>query len=1692
MSTSKMSNHKYLKNIGLTLTLLAFSANAPGSTTTLSDAPLVTSTGASVLPNILFVLDDSGSMDWDYLPDWANDNNAANIPYLFRNADFNGVAYNPGINYLPPVKSDGTSYPSMTSAATTGWTIVPNDGYGIQSTADSNLVGNAYFYTVIPGEYCSAPTLKSCISATAPSTSNPYPAKLRWCNSSALTTCQSINTTATYKFWRLPTPLTATIPVSVSANTQVTSIKVGGIEILSAASPTAASNNSTTVASSIVANINACTTAKTGSCGGVGYIATVSGSNTITIQSPGTTTSAPVIVQTGTTLTPTVFARNIAGSAGDNLRTDIVSTNNSYPYPGSTTKAAARTDCAGTTCTYAEAMTNYANWWTYYHTRMQMMKTSASFAFSPLNANYRVGYMSINDNTGSDFLNPSAFTTTQKGNWYTKLTNAQPNNSTPLRTALTKAGRLYAGKLNGTTLNGSTVTDPMQYSCQQNFTILSTDGYWNESSNPNQIDGSTDIGNQDSYEPRPWYDGTIVGNTTTTTVITSTTPTTTVVQKQTLTGQSISTPYTRNVISTSAAKNCSTGGSTASMPCLQDNGVNGAGSIRTWCMDSAAAGAECASSTFGSTVYACRGKSNSTNLPQGGSPNTGCVTDGNGQQWCIYPNNTTTGTTSCSVVLTGNSLYVCKPPSATNGYTVTTQPQTSTRVATQSVTSIDNTTTTTTRTVKTTNGVVTSDTTSSPSTTTANVSSATTPLTDTGVPTGSSTWSNGTSSSVCMATPTPAAGTSTTSTATSGTSTTTTTSGPTTTTLSTVGPTVGATTSTTSSTSTTTASSGGTSNTLADTAEYYYVTDLRTPTLGNCTSGSSGNTLCSTPAISTDPDPYNNVPSSGLDGASWQHMTTFTLGLGASGDMQYTSDYATASSGDYYDVHMGTTANGTLCSWQASGACNWPTPTSNTQTTIDDLWHAGVNGRGAYFSAHNPTSLSASLSSALAGVSARLGASAAATTSNPNVTTGDNFVFTSTFISMDWTGQLVRQTLDLATGVVSSTADWTARSQLDALPYASRTIYTFDTSGGTGSNNLKLFTYANLTTAEQAYFNMPYIYASASDLLTQFCPSGASCLSAADQTAAQGTNLVNFLRGDRSNEGTTDPAKYYRTRPHVLGDIVDAEAAYIKQPVQNFTDHGYSDYVTAQNSRVGMVYIAANDGMLHAIKAGGSTVATGDGVEQWAYVPAAMLPTLYQLADKTYSTIPSRHRFFVDGTPTQGDICTLHCGSTDTSPATWKTILVGGYNAGGRGYYALDVTDPANPKAMWEFNNANMGYSYGNPKIVKLSDGTWVVLVTSGYNNVPPYAPSGDGQGHLYVLNANTGALIREISTGVGSATTTVTGCSATPCPSGLSKIAARVVNPGYDNTVLAVYGGDLYGNVWRFDVNGNIGATGYDAQLLATLVGPTGSIQPVTSKPEIGVVDNQVVVFVGTGSYLGSPDVTDPNPKIQSMYAIKDTLLATTSYGSPRATTCATPTTSTPTPPNCFVKQTYTSTTCPKGTRTSVCTTGQKVTTTTSKPVTFATQYGWYADYPTAGERSNTDPILVLGNLLFTTNIPDTTACTAGGYSFLYFVDYRDGSSVSTSPSNIAGVQLGNSLATRPVVVHLPNGSIVVEIMMAAPAGNSASGSGSGSGSGTGSSQGCIGGDCDAPPPVTETPPLGTASGNPRRASWRELINER
>lgn len=761
-------------------------------------------------------------------------------------------------------------------------------------------------------------------------------------------------------------------------------------------------------------------------------------------------------------------------------------------------------------------------------------------------------------------------------------------------------------------------------------------------------------------------------------------------------------------------------------------------------------------------------------------------------------------------------------------------------------------------------------------------------------------------------------------------------------------------------------------NTLADTAYYYYNTDLRTPALNNCQNTINGVTyadLCT-----------NDVKAgSAKDINSQQHMTTFTLGLGVNGTIVYNADYEKETDDkslkQYIDIINGTANWAAISDWN----CN-----NNCPEQVDDLWHAAVNGRGTYFSASNPADVEAGLTKAFSDAGGVPGAAAAVATSNLElVSGGNNMVYLARYRTKYWDGDLLALPIDSMSGAVSSSSTWSAQSALDkqvANPTNGdgRNIYFYNAK----TKQLESFTYTNLNADGKGA------------LFTNACPSSGTpltqcaTLNATQKTAANnGDNLVNYLRGQSTYEAdtnTTDPL--YRGRDHILGDIANAMPVYVQKAPFSYEkfDLSYAGFKADQKAREGTVYAAANDGMLHAFYAPDDPQKIPDGgKELWAYVPTAVMPNMRHLADTDY-----QHRYFVDGSPTVADVCSAPSSSGGSpsvcvNKSAWHTILIGGLDKGGCGYYALDITSPTAPKALWEFKHEKLGYSFSDPVVTRRKDGKWVAIFSSGYNNVPSNPSCGnanaDGRGYVFVVDAMTGALLDTIATTEGTTTQ----------PSNLGRLNAWVDDAAL-NTADAVYGADMLGNVWRFDFDDNFGAAGKEAFKLATLSNASGTRQPVTNKVELATVGKHRVVFVGTGSLLNANDMT--NTEIQSIYALKDDVNASAGLGNPRS--------------NATIKS-----------RTLANATSGTVTirTVSGANMDWANDNGWYIDL-SPGERVNVDMQLQYNMLNVASNVPEPKACNSGGYSWLYFIDFETGKNFVSATDDMLGMRLTNNAMTAGI----------------------------------------------------------------------------
>ncbi|MGL4602836.1 MAG: pilus assembly protein, partial [Iodobacter sp.] len=501
---------------------------------------------------------------------------------------------------------------------------------------------------------------------------------------------------------------------------------------------------------------------------------------------------------------------------------------------------------------------------------------------------------------------------------------------------------------------------------------------------------------------------------------------------------------------------------------------------------------------------------------------------------------------------------------------------------------------------------------------------------------------------------------------------------------------------------------------------------------------------------------------------------------------------------------------------------NWPTVIGDQLSTIDDLWHAAVNGGGKFFSAKDPNAVAASLKSALNDISGRTGAVGAPDASNAFMTAADNTVYSSSYKTREWTGDVQAKAVDVTSTTYLTSDLWSAQDLLAGRAASSRVIYSC-------SGTCTSFTNFDAST----YGSNSAITAGVTSLIT------ANYLNSAQQSAIDGSKLVNFLRGDQSNEPTTaNPSltattALFRQRTKTLGAIIHGGVDYVKKSEKAYADAGYADFSRRNLTRKAMVYAPANDGMLHAFDA-------LTGAELWAFIPPSLLPSLWKQADRNFG---SNFQYFVDGAPTIADV---KIGSS------WKTILIGGLRGGGSEYYALDITNPASPAPLWSFKDSKLGQTYGFPVVGKI-DGNWKVLVSSGYDN-------SDGKGYVFVLNAGTGALEK----------TFPTTCTATGGTCGISKIGVLMEEPDVDDTIKMAYAGDLAGNLWRFDVTG--------AQGNAVLAAQTGTAllrQPISSAPLIrempeyknsGGIPAHYVNF-GTGRFLNQSDMSSSDT--QTIYGV-------------------------------------------------------------------------------------------------------------------------------------------------------------------------------------------------------------------------------
>jgi type IV pilus assembly protein PilY1 len=793
------------------------------------------------------------------------------------------------------------------------------------------------------------------------------------------------------------------------------------------------------------------------------------------------------------------------------------------------------------------------------------------------------------------------------------------------------------------------------------------------------------------------------------------------------------------------------------------------------------------------------------------------------------------------------------------------------------------------------------------------------------------------------------------------------------------------------------------SDSLSDVIFRYWATDLRTDL--------DDDVPPFTPDVnSADPTAQYFNPKN--DPATWQHVVTYTVGLGLTNQLTDPVWGGSTYAGDYPKLLDGTKS--------------WPS-TGTTQGKVYDLWHGALNSRGKFFSVDNPEGLKNAFSNILTSISGQNSAAAAAAANSTSIQSG-TVLYQAQFDPKNWSGHLFNftitsngtvQNLDGEEGLGAGDANWDAGAFLPgytatSVPaHTTRNIKTFNGTAGVD------FLWANLTTIQQ----------------TALKTSSAGVVG----DNAIGQDRLDWLRGVTTKEARNVGGIFRNRLETVLGDIVNSDPTfsgsdnygYASLPVSATEQSTYAAFVTGKSSRAPMIYAGANDGMLHAFRA--DTGNASSGRELFAYVPAAVYGNLSSLTETDYS-----HKYFVDGTPTISDAYLS---------GAWKTVLVGGLGKGGKAIYAMDISTPtafANANVLWEYSGSTavsadgsgvtdangMGLTYSQPQIARLNNGTWAVIFGNGYNSQSERA-------FLYIVDLSTGALIKKIATD----TTTSNGLST-----------ARLYDQNNDKIIDYVYAGDLQGNLWKFDLSANNSDSwtlGNGGTPLFTARNSSDEAQPITAAPRIGGhASGGVLVYFGTGSYLSNNDPSDLT--VQSMYAIWDRFLTPEtllrSNLVQQSITNVVSKGTTKTIPSCTDSPTIPGNECEV-------TFNFDIREVSANTVDYSTERGWFLDFipvsgTAEGERIIVSPLLKDERVIFLTVIPSNDPCTPGGVSWLMELDATSGGATTVSsfdfnndgafnaedtlPSDAtgAGVQL-DGMGKDVVWLENENGSAIKEISL-------------------------------------------------------------
>lgn len=617
-----------------------------------------------------------------------------------------------------------------------------------------------------------------------------------------------------------------------------------------------------------------------------------------------------------------------------------------------------------------------------------------------------------------------------------------------------------------------------------------------------------------------------------------------------------------------------------------------------------------------------------------------------------------------------------------------------------------------------------------------------------------------------------------------------------------------------------------------------------------------------------------------------------------------------------------------------------------------------------YFLVTNANNLKEQLSAALDNAS-KDDSSATSMSYTSSQITNDSFSFDSDFEARQWSGEV--SAFAISGGVTNTEATWKASERLTAQGANNRVIVTMDSDG-----SKRVFSEPTSLTGSSSGLSSTQISA----LLSNISSTDVALKLSYVKT------LVSYLRGDRTYEAKDKSVPLlgtpFRQRKNMLGDIVHSTPVY---------------GVSAGDSQPFVIF-GANDGMVHVLNA-----TTGD--ELFAYIPSTSYKNLYQLAQRTYD---QNHRFFVDGTI---KVVTIKDGDKN------RTIAVGTFGFGAQGAWALDLTTlkgltpvSATNRLLWELTDSDssqIGYMMNAPAVVPVtSDDTtsWVAIFGNGYNNSEADGNAdATGEGSLLVTDLLTGQITNTLLTNKGKLSDP-TGDSR---PNGLTEPV--VADSDMDGKVDALYSGDLFGNVWKADIN-NKAVTSWSFEtgsggkpqpmFVATSRDNPAASQPITIRPSVAYHPNGgLLVMVGTGKYIETTDVSVEGQTTQSVYGLWD---------KPGRTATITR--------SSLLEQTI---------ENEIAATPYNHRETSMNLIDWDTNNGWrldlYYQNKNNGERLNSKIVIRNTMAAFTTLIPSIDPCTGGGTGWYMEVDIYTGSNKNLVEQSA----LLDGIPSEPVVTIVP-----------------------------------------------------------------------